>query len=255
MELFKIFLKEKHYPTETLTKEERVGVLNSLDFIRTNGGLVRMGTEHPLVCRLEGRRWNETPVRELEVKPFYVCRFKVTNEMFEVINSTHTRPPQAPNNDMPVVDITYGEALRFCKKVNLITGMNFRLLTEPEWVFAAAPYGWEFPYQENPNNPKLDWGHVYGDGIEQTVAPIKDPRWKPNFLGLDQMSHNVSEFTFGHYRISNETWGGQDDGMYCIVKGGNYGHCSYTPGVHRRMIVDVSDRNPRIGFRLAHSDI
>lgn len=230
-------------------------LLRILDFVEIPGGLVLLGTEHPLRCSLEGRRWNETPPRRIEVAPFCLCRFKVTNIVYEMINPDHRRPPQSLQDDMPVVDVTYGESLTFCRKLNEMTGMGFRLPTEPEWVFAAAPYGWEFPYQAGAKDPRLDQGHVYGDGFEHGAAPVGDPRWPLNQFGLDQVGHNVSEFTYGHYRIPSGSWGAQDDGMYCIAKGGNYGHCPYAAGINRRLVVDVSDRNPRVGLRLAHDII
>lgn len=231
---------------------EKQQVLDKLEFVKIPDGIVQLGTDYPLRCTLEGRRWNETPIRQIDVPSFNICKFKLTNNFYELINPEHRRPPQSLDGNMPVVDIMYGEALTFCRKVNELTGMNFRLPTEPEWVYAAAPIGWEFPYQKSPKEPRLDWGHVYSDGQEHGVAPVGDPRWSLNHFGLDQMGHNVSELTFGHYRIQSGSWGAKDDGMYCIAKGGNYGHCSYTAGVNRRIIVDVSDRNPRIGIRLAH---
>lgn len=248
-EMFQNIL-EKSNTDEVDVKNE---ILKLLEFIEIPGGVIQLGTEHPLRCTLEGRRLNETPVRQIEVAPFNLCKFKVTNEFYEIINPEHRRPPQSLGDDTPVVDIMYGEALTFCRKINEATGMQFRLPTEPEWVSAAAPSGWEFVYQASARDPQLKSGHVYGDGQEHAVVPIGDPRWELNQFGLDQIGHNVSEFTFGHYRTSTGSWGAQDDGMYCIAKGGNYGHCSFSSGVNRRLLVDVSDRNPRIGIRLAHN--
>ena len=248
-EILQEILKE----SRTCEIEKKQEILKILEFVDIPGGVIQLGTVHPLRCTLEGKRWNETPVRQIEVAPFSLCKFKVTNELYEIINPEHRRTPQSLENDMPVVDIMYGEALTFCRKLNERTGMLFRLPTEPEWVFAAAPTGWEFPYQENARDPREDWGHVYGDGQEHGVVSVGDSRWESNQFGLDQMGHNVSELTFGHYRTSTGNWGAQDDGMYCIAKGGNYGHCSFSAGVNRRLIVDVSDRNPRIGIRLAHN--
>lgn len=241
--------------TESLSLEEKRELLKLMEFVEIPGGPIQMGTEKPLICSLEGRRWNETPVRLIEVAPFNICRVKVTNAVFEQLNPSHVRPPQSLADDMPVVEVMYGEALTFCRKLNEMTGMNFRLPTEPEWTFAAAPLGWEYTYQEQARNPRTDIVHVYGDGKEFGAVPVGDPRFPENCWGLDQMGHNVSELTLGHYRTTEGAWGAQDDGMYCIAKGGNYGHCSYSPGVQRRAIVDVSDRNPRIGFRLAHDKI
>ncbi len=242
------------HESKSLSRERRLKILRSADFVKVEGGLAQIGTDKPLTCRLEKRRWNETPVRKIGVKPFWIHKIKVTNIFFEMFNPTHKRPPQSLEDNMPVVDVTYSEALRFCKALNRKTNMNFRLPTEPEWVFAAAPSGWYFPYQPDIKpNPSL--AHTYGDGQEHACAPILDDRWKENYLGLDQMGHNVGEFTLGHYRTLQGQWGALDDGMYCIVKGGDWGHCSYSPRVNRRSIYDVADRNPRIGFRLAHNNV
>lgn len=240
--------------TELASAEEKRRFLLDTGFVRVEGGKVLMGTDKPLKCKLEVCRWNETPLRFIEISPFWICRIKVTNSLFEIFNPTHKRPPQSQADDMPVVDITYGEALTFCEKLNDTTGMTFRLPTEPEWTRAAAPNGWWFVYGPN-LTVDITQAHTYGDGNEHSCAPVSDPRWKPNYLGLDQMGHNVSEFTLGHYRTSEGHWGATDDGMYCIVRGGNWGHCAYSARVNRRFVVDVSDRNPRIGFRLAHNDI
>lgn len=242
------------YEAKSLSRKEKIEILRSADFIKVEGGSVQIGTDKPLVCRLEGKRWNETPVRQLEVAPFWICRIKVTNAFFEIFNPTHRRPPQSLEDNMPVVDVTYSEALRFCNALNRKARMNFRLPTEPEWVLAAAPSGWWFPYKSD-GKPDLAMAHTYGDGYEHGCAPVLDDRWKPNYLGLDQIGHNTGEFTHGHYRIPQGQWGAFDDGMYCIVKGGDWGHCSYSPRVNRRSIYDVADRNPRVGFRLAHDDV
>lgn len=242
-------MKEK---IENLKKEKQLEILREKEFIRLKGGLVQMGTSKPLPCPFEGFRRNETPAHQVEVKPFLICKIKVTNVFYESIIKGHERPLEGKDNNMPVTDITYGEAIRFCKKLNKKTGMKFRLLTEPEWVFAAAPSGWDYIHQGE--KPDVAYGHVYNDGCKEFIVGVKDPRWLLNYFGLDQMGHNVSEMTYGAYYAPGN-YGFKTDGMYYIARGGNYGHCKFGLRVHTRAIVDVADRNPRIGFRLAHDDI
>lgn len=235
------------------TKEQKEAFLWLQEFIYLKGGAVQMGTTRPLVCNVEGFRHNEVPVRTVEVLPFWICQFKVTNVVFERIKTKHRRPPQANKDKCPVVDITYGEAISFCQEINKITGMEFRLPTEPEWVFAAAPVGWEYIHPGDV--PDLSQGHVFNDDAENCVVEINDPRWPSNYFGLDQMGHNVCEMTNGHYHIPGGHYGSETDGAYYIAKGGNYGHCKFGLGIHRRLLVDITDRNPRIGFRLTHSKL
>jgi formylglycine-generating enzyme len=237
-----------------LTREKKVELLKEFGFVRIEGGRIIEGTDTPLVSKLEGRRWNETPPREIAVTPFWICRTKVVNAWFEEFNPDHKRSLYSLENSTPVVDVTYYEALAFCRWLNRRTRMDFRLPTEPEWTKAAAPSGWWFVYKKD-MEPKITQAHTFNDGHENKVVAVLDPRWPSNFLGLDQMGHNVSEFTLGHYRIKDGNWGAADDGMYCIARGGNWGACPYSARVNRRMIVDVLDRNPRVGFRLVHDDV
>jgi len=237
------------------TSDEQRALLSSLDFVRLPGGLVQMGTDHPIPCRVEGHRQNELPKRELTIDPFYIARTKVTNQFLEQFLRGHKRPLQALEDMHPAVDVTYGEALAFCERLNRATNMNFRMPNEVEWVSAAAPYGWNFAYQEQNEPPDITQTHVYGDGHENSCVPVLDPRWKPNYVGLDQMGHNAAEMTQGFVYTQNGQYGAETDGAYTIVKGGNWGHCPRRPHVYTRMLFDLADRNPRYGFRLAHDEI
>ena len=221
--------------------------LDRLSFVYLRGGLVQMGTYRPIPCTLEGYRRNETPVRTIEVEPFWICRYKVTNLMFEAFKP-HERAETSPSDECPVTEITYGEVLSFIDWLNKDTGKHFRLPTEGEWCFAAAPFGQEYPHG---NTPNFDAGHVHGDSLPRGALPVGDPRFPRNCYGLDQMGYNVSEMTQGMYYTEGHN-GAETDGAYCIVKGGNWGHCKRGPRLASRAIIDVADRNPRVGFRLAH---
>lgn len=67
-------------PEEISVKE---ALLEELNFVLLPDGQVRLGTPNPLPCKFEGHRANETPVRELEVKPFWICKYTVSNHQEE----------------------------------------------------------------------------------------------------------------------------------------------------------------------------
>ncbi len=234
---------------ENTTKKE--ATLKQLSFIRLEGGSIQLGTDSPTPCRYEGYRHCETPVHVKEVEPFYIAQYKVTNAFFEHFYPHHVRPPQSQDDNTPVVEVKYGEANTFCKKLNGITHMNFRLPTEAEWCFAAAPFGYEYPLG---NTFKPEDYHTFGDGHEFGVAPTGDNRWPANWAGLDQMGHNVREIIACHHIPEGHDGYGADP-MYCITKGSDYGHCTHAAKVASRTIFDVAERNPRVGFRLAHDSV
>ena len=224
-------------------------ILQQMNFVLVPGGEVRLGTDKPLIGGVDGSRASETPVHYEHVDDFYICKFKVTNAEFERHFPKHRRSLHALEPDHPVVDVTYNEAIEFCRRLNKELGIEVRLPTEQEWTLAAAPVGWEYPHGMEPDKKA---GHVFGDGHEFGCAPVGDKRWNLNYLGLDQISYNVIEMTNGYYTVPG-TNGFESDGTYYIGKGGSWGRCTQSPNIHRRRLIDVIDRNPRVGFRLAHN--
>ena len=230
---------------------KKVELLEQMDFTLVSGGDLILGTRKPLTGGVEGYRHNEVPIHMATVDPFWICKYKVTNKDFEFFFPRHRRSLHAQLDDHPVVDVTYNEVIEYCHRLNTTTNMSFRLPNELEWVYAAAPYGWEYPHGQEPD---MNAGHIFGDGHEFGCVPVGDVRWKPNFLGLDQIGYNVIEMTQGIYEIPGSN-GFESDGTYYIAKGGSWGRCKFSPSVYRRRVFDVIDRNPRVGFRLAHSKI
>lgn len=237
--------------TEVVTKEN---ILSDLGFVRLPKGKVRLGTDSPLPCRFEGYRFNETPVRELDVDSIWINRFAVTNKEFEEFNPKRFRPPTSVGDRQPVTNVTYLNALRYAEWLSTKHGLAFTLPTEAEWVYAAAPFGWQYPYHENkvPDSQKAH-NFILGETEYQTVE-VDDPRFGVNCWDLYHMGGNVQELTLGSH-CAQGSWGATMDGRYCIVKGGGFGHCPLSSGVQRRGIMDVSARSERVGFRLAHSVI
>ncbi len=224
--------------------------LTSFGFVRIPGGTVELGTTSPLPCRLEGYRLNETPVRRQFVPLFWISRFCVTNEQFESFCPKHRRAGSGPDPRHPVTDVTYLDAFAYAKWLSEREGIPFALPTEAEWVFAAAPSGYAFPWGNEPDPKRV---HTFAP---DRFGPLHadDPRYGSNHYGLLHMSGNVQEYTLDIYPISG-TLGAQTNGTYVIVKGGDWSHCPHSAGVQRRGIADVSSRMPTLGFRLvAHPE-
>jgi formylglycine-generating enzyme required for sulfatase activity len=230
---------------------EHEQILLALNFVLVPASEIRIGTRYPIVCQLEGCRRNEVGVRDFDVKPFWLNKFCVTNADFEKFNPYHNRPPTSERDKDPVTDVTYLDALRYARWLSRQYELPYVTLpTEPEWVCAAAPFGWEFPYKKGPK-PQRERAHTYDPSHYHTLE-VDDDRFETNFLGLYHVGGNVMEMTLGWYYTSGQ-YGSETDGAYYIAKGGDFGHCSFSAGIQRRAIVDVSMRSSRIGFRLAYS--
>ncbi|MFA6604165.1 MAG: SUMF1/EgtB/PvdO family nonheme iron enzyme [Patescibacteria group bacterium] len=220
-------------------------LLSNLGFVHLAGGPVRLGTDRPLPCRFEGFRRNETPVRELLVGPFWIARCCVTNAEFERFKPQHRRPLTSPLDGHPVTDVTYLEALDFAAAAASRLGVAAALPTEAQWLFAAAPYGLEFPWGDEPDRSRC---RTRGPGV---AGPLEaaDASLGLNWCGLCHIVGNVQQLTLGHYAAPGSL-GAASDGAYCIVKGGDWKLCKHSAGVQRRGLADVAGRAPTVGFRL-----
>ncbi|MDP3052944.1 MAG: SUMF1/EgtB/PvdO family nonheme iron enzyme [bacterium] len=220
-------------------------LLKNLGFVFTEDGRVRLGTEKPLPCRLEGYRKNETPIREFDIEPFWISKFCATNLEYEKYDPKHRRPITSRNDKHPVTEITYMNAISYAGWLSKQTGVNFDLPTEQQWVFAAAPFGYEYPWGMSYSRNQA---HVFTPDLEGTLE-ADDARFGTNWLGLYHIGGNIQEFVLGT-AYAPGTNGALVDGMYCIIKGGDWSHCPRSAGIHRRGIVDVAGRGPTLGFRL-----
>lgn len=222
-------------------------ILTEMNFVFLEGGRVGLGTENPLPCRLEGHRKNETPVREFFVKPFWICKYCVTNKEYESYDSRHRRPSVANDDKHPVTEVTYMNAISYAGWLAKQQRIDFNIPTEQEWVFAAAPFGLEYPWGMQYSREKA---HVFTHNEIEGPLKVDDLKFGTNWCGLYHMGGNVQEFVLGT-NYAPGTNGAVVDGMYCITKGGDWCHCPRSAGVHRRGIIDVAGRMNSLGFRLA----
>jgi formylglycine-generating enzyme required for sulfatase activity len=218
-----------------------------------------MGQEKGLICSIEGRRANETPVREISIPPFYISKFTVTNSEFEVFDPRHTRTNTSKGDKNPVTCLTYGRAISYLIWLNQQKNMAFSIPTEPQWVAAVAPYGWQYadkpegrPERSSQNIYK-SFVEAYPEGEQGATLDVDDERVQPNRLGIFHATGNVSVFTLGHYSTEGH-WGSASDGSYSVVVGGNFRLCPLGTRVVTRGILDVTAIVDTVGIRLVHPD-
>jgi len=244
------FSKTRSDKSEELRRKTKT--LVSLNFVFLEGGNVKMGTNNPTPCRLEVSKISETPERTIFVKPFWINKFCVSNGEFEMFNPKHKRPPTSPGDKHPVTDITLLEAILYAQWLSEKHEMDFQLPCEDQWTFAAGPSGWAFPYSRE-NKPDNKRSNVFDPEFYLTLE-VNDKRFGQNCYGLYHVSGNIMEITRDWYYTKGHC-GAKTDGAYYIAKGGDFGHCPMASSINSRIIVDVTDRSSRIGFRLAHPDL
>jgi formylglycine-generating enzyme len=138
------------------------------------GGAFLMGQENG--------RDDERPVHRVTVAPFRMARFQVTNADYGA--------PEDPS--LPVVSVSWFDAVEFCEKLSRSWGMLVRLPTEAEWEFAARGGIEQQIYPWGDELPTIAPGR-FRDGPE----PVG--QGAPNAYGLFDMCSNVHEWCSDWY--------------------------------------------------------
>lgn len=158
----------------------------------------------------------------------------VTQELYQAVMGEN--PSKFKGKHRPVTDVSFYDCLKFIKRINKLTGENFRLPNEEEWEYAArGKKKNEFIYSGSSDLNDVAWFKDNANGVVHDVA-LK----KPNTYGLYDMSGNVWEWCFSH---------GSNHGTR-ITKGGSAASSSKGCRTSRRYKFSQKDSNKYVGFRL-----
>ena len=205
----------------------------------------------------DGRQDNEIPHEVKISKSYYLCICEVTNEQFEKVIGRS--PSQFQGKQLPVSDVTWKEAIRFCNKLSLLpdekkASREYRLPTEAEWEYACrATSTTSFCFGETPEE--------LGNYAWVDEGPLSNPHpvgtKKPNRWGLFDMHGNVSEWCqdlrgeYPDYSVTDPK--GFGSGWGRVYRGGGfYGGAEYCRSASRTGL-EESKNIFELGFRIALS--
>ena len=148
----------------------------SFDMVYVEGGSFIMG----------GSTYGKVPVT---LGSFYIGETEVTQKLWEAVMGNN--PSKFKGNMRPVERVSWNDCKKFLAKLKKLTGLNFRLLTEAEWEFAASGGNKSHGYLYSGSNSFFDtiWFEENSGGCTHNVKTKG-----PNELGLYDMSGNVEEW-------------------------------------------------------------
>jgi formylglycine-generating enzyme required for sulfatase activity len=229
---------------QTALKDTSARSIGSL-MIYIEGGTFQMGSD-------SGAK-DERPRHAVTIKSFSIGQYEVTQSQWQLIMGNNPSGFRGCGN-CPVEDVTWKDIQEFIKRLNKLTGRNYRLPTEAEWEYAASggikSKGYKFSGSNDPS--EVGWIKSNADSKTHPVG-----QKKPNELGIYDMCGNVwelcSDWYDKYYYKKSPASGPQNKsmGLFRVSRGGSWRsgpeRCYNT--ARNRNIKDHHIQNG--GFRLA----
>lgn len=189
---------------------------------------------------------------QVTLSPYQIGKFEVTQELWKaVMGDNHSAFKGARK---PITNVSWSYCQEFIKKLNQITGKDFRLPTEAEWEFAARGGVVEkvSDYSGSDVIDEVGWSESNSSGMTHDVG-----KKNSNKLGLYDMSGNVNEWCldwYGHYLADSIVDPvGPKDGYQRIARGGSWKSKDSDCGVTKRYHAFPHNSYDNIGLRLCVS--
>jgi formylglycine-generating enzyme required for sulfatase activity len=253
-----------YYRTRFVPQKEMLEMMLK-EMVYVAGGVFQMGCEsggRDGTCGGNG----ETPVHYVRVNSFYIGKYEVTQGLWKMVMgdlpSSLKSESSLLGDNKPVVYVSRDDITDttngFFKKLNDLTGKNYRLPTEAEWEYAArgCSEGDCESYEYSGSDIIEDVSWYSGNSTTLHVVGLKFP----NKLGLYDMSGNAYEWCSDWYSATYYPSGttasdpqdnpkGPTSGSNGIIRGGSWTY-NATRHVAFRGYHPPSTRNDHYGFRL-----
>ena len=208
---------------------EDLGQGIKLEMVEIPAGTFIMGSPNS-----EAQRDNdEGPQHQVNIESFYLGKYEVTQSQYQAIMGNN--PSNFKGDNLPVEQVSWNEAIEFCKKLSARTKKTYRLPSEAEWEYAArAGTTTPFAFGEtvNTNIVNYDGNYPYGQAAkeeyrEKTV--VVGSLGVANAFGLYDLQGNVWEWCQDIYQsnyngapTNGEAWEKMTDDNYRVLRGGSW---------------------------------
>ena len=216
------------------------------------------------------RKDAEGPQHEVRLDEFFMGQYPITQAQWRFVaklpqidQPLETNPSRFQRDNHPVEQVSWYDAIEFCKRLSVHTGRKYDLPTEAEWEYACrAGTTTPFHFGEtiSPDVANYQATEAYNNGPtsgqHRKTTPV-DHFGVANAFGLCDMHGNVWEWCQDHWHdnyegapIDGSAWLKGLWGDSKVVRGGSW---SFNPGMCRsasRTSISPNTRLNRLGFRL-----
>ena len=220
----------------------------SFTMVAVEGGTFTMGATSE---QYSSDAYNDAlPVHSVTLSSYYIGQTEVTQELWQAVMGSN--PSKFKGARRPVEQVSWNDCQTFVRKLNSLTGQNFKLPTEAQWEYAARGGRKSRSYKYSGSNDVRDvaWHGKDSAGESHPVAIIR-----ANELGIYDMSGNVSEWCndwYGKYISGSQT---NPTGSYSsscrVYRGGSWFSSPGQCRVSSRLGIKPDSRSDTLGLRLA----
>ena len=229
-------------------KWERLGLV----MVRVEGGSFTMG------CQGRRNKYcpdNEKPDHRVQVRSFEIGQYEVTQELWEAVMGDNPSRFRGCAR-CPVEQVSWEDIQVFLRKLNRLTGQQYRLPTEAEWEYAARGGRRSRGYRYAGGNDvgQVGWCNKNSGNRTHAVGGKH-----ANELGLHDMSGNVLEWVQDcwdyDYRDAPRNGGAweRDDCSSRMRRGGSWDLGPKYLRVAQRSWLSSGLRIANLGFRIART--
>ena len=242
-------------PTPTPASQDRSFTVGGVTFkmIAVEGGTFTMGATSEQGSDADS---DEKPTHSVTLSSYSIGETEVTQALWQAVMGSN--PSYFSGSNKPVECVSWNDCQDFIRKLNALTGENFRLPTEAEWEYAARggnkSRGYEYAGSNTLGNVAWYWDNIPSQSSESAGYGTQVVATKsPNELGLYDMCGNVWEWCqdwYGSYSSGSQTNPtGPSSGSDRVRRGGSWNY-AWDSRVSVRLGI-TQDHHYASGLRLA----
>ena len=219
--------------------------------VKVDGGTFTMGATNEQASDAFD---NEKPAHSVTLSSYYIGQTEVTQALWTAVMKTN--PSFNKGENKPVDNVSYHDCQIFIIKLNNITNLHFSLPTEEQWEYAARGGNKSHGYVYSGGNNISEVAWINNDGEDSiNIGSHVVASFRPNELGIYDMSGNISEWCQNKYVLYNsfpkmQKIGNTSSSMIYPLRGGCFKHLPLICRVSCRCYGKPLGHNRTNGFRI-----
>ena len=252
---------------ETRQAEYRIEALGQgveLEMVAIPGGTFKMGSANG---QGEDR---ERPQHSVTIGPFLMGKYPVTQAQWRAVaalpqvdHELDANPSGFKGDSRPVEQVSWYDAVEFCKRLSQHTGQNYRLPSEAEWEYACrAGTTTPFHFGETLTSALANYRASTTYSSESTSEYRKQTTnvgsFPANAFGLYDMHGNVREWCADHWHkdykgapTDGSVWLSAEEDAWRCIRGGSWGSVPRYCRSAYRDFYSPDIRYYAVGFRVS----